>query len=204
MTCQKVLNRFIQRQEIVLDFLKSRHQALIHDGITVQLAASSIKQGWLSLSSNKSLVLLRTCSSNDGFCGGCDGSTAEAVFGIAGCSHQHEVLGNPKDFAHFAAEAALRGSWSWVNAMNNLKKTGNAVKKRSYAKVSLSRQRYGLPTSLPTTPCLLLRSVGTEFPARLGNPALDEKQMKKRKMDGRSSAGRLYLQDGGHGILGRV
>lgn len=49
----------------------------------------------------------------------------------------------------------------------------------------------------------LLRSVGTEFPARLGNPALDEKQMKKRKMDGRSSAGRLYLQDGGHGILGR-
>eukprot|EP00434_Breviolum_minutum_P033573 symbB.v1.2.029710.t1/scaffold3285.1/size59764/4 len=40
-------------------------------------------------------------------------------------------------------------------------------------------------------------SVGTEFPARLGNPALDEKQVKKRKMDGRSSAGRLYLQDGG-------
>ena len=47
MTCQKVLNRFIKHQEIVLDFLKSRHQAqaLIHDGITVQVAASSIKQG---------------------------------------------------------------------------------------------------------------------------------------------------------------
>ena len=43
------------------------------------------------------------------------------------------------------------------------------------------------------------RSVGAEFPARLGNAALDEKQMKKRKMDGRSSAGRLYLQHGGQG-----
>lgn len=40
-------------------------------------------------------------------------------------------------------------------------------------------------------------SVGSEFPARLGNAALDEKQMKKRKMDGRCSAGRLYLQHGG-------
>eukprot|EP00438_Fugacium_kawagutii_P033749 Skav209665 [mRNA] locus=scaffold2126:175584:179110:+ [translate_table: standard] len=39
------------------------------------------------------------------------------------------------------------------------------------------------------------RSVGSEFPARLDNGALDEKQMKKRKMDGRSSAGRLCWVD---------
>ena len=41
-------------------------------------------------------------------------------------------------------------------------------------------------------------SVGTEFPAKLGIPLLeDAKHISKRKLDGRSSAGRIYLQDGG-------
>lgn len=41
-------------------------------------------------------------------------------------------------------------------------------------------------------------SVGTEFPSRLGVPALlEEKHLSKRKVDGRSSGGRMYLQDGG-------
>ena len=40
--------------------------------------------------------------------------------------------------------------------------------------------------------------VGTEFPSRLGVPALlEEKHLSKRKVDGRSSGGRMYLQDGG-------
>lgn len=41
-------------------------------------------------------------------------------------------------------------------------------------------------------------SVGTEFPSKLGVPALlEEKHLSKRKVDGRSSGGRMYLQDGG-------
>ena len=41
-------------------------------------------------------------------------------------------------------------------------------------------------------------SVGAEFPARLAIPHLeDEKHVRKRKLDGRSCGGRVYLQDAG-------
>ena len=41
-------------------------------------------------------------------------------------------------------------------------------------------------------------SVGAEFPARLGVAQLqDDKHVGKRRVDGRSTGGRVYLQDGG-------